>query len=112
MKKSDLKVFMLVQYRSGEFRLVAVNRFGELIGVGKGPVSKNFNFDEGINEDLTARIGNVLDIVKVYSLAQDERYTLSFDPTYRDLLWERVEVKEMTLAEISQALGYEVKVVK
>lgn len=112
MKKSYLKVFMLVQYRSGEFRLVAVNRFGELIGVGEGPVSKNLNFSDIINEDLTARIGTALDIVKVYSPAKDERYTLNFDPTYRDLLWERVEVKEMTLAEISQALGYEVKVVK
>ena len=29
-----------------------------------------------------------------------------------ELIWERKEVREMTVAEISKALGYEVKIVK
>lgn len=32
--------------------------------------------------------------------------------TYCDLIWKRAEKKEMTVAEVSKALGYEVKIVK
>lgn len=35
-----------------------------------------------------------------------------FKTSNRDLLWKREEVKKMTVAEISKALGYEVEIVK
>lgn len=54
-----------------------------------------------INDDLTNKgcIGNALDIVKV------ER------PVF-EKLYEREEVREMTIEEICRELGYKVKVVK
>lgn len=55
-----------------------------------------------IKEDLTndGSMGKELDIIKV------ER------PTYTTMYEREVEVKEMTIEEISKELGYEVKVVK
>jgi hypothetical protein len=46
-------------------------------------------------DDLTSSVGSDCDIMKVY-----------------EPIWTREETKEMTVAEISEKLGYEVKVVK
>lgn len=53
-------------------------------------------------------------ILRVYGLATNMNL-LKNDPESRELLWERQEkpkAVEMTVAEISEKLGYEVKIVK
>jgi hypothetical protein len=59
-----------------------------------------------------ARI-NDFDIVKVWGLPSRYSTTEELCSTDgRELLWEEKATKEMTVAEISKALGYEVKIVK
>lgn len=50
------------------------------------------------------------DIIKIY---KPKVYTLAnlFDDKYLICIWERKEPKKMTLAQISEALGYEVEVI-
>lgn len=53
------------------------------------------------------------DIVKIYKVA----FAYGFFNTFKNLLeedviWEKAPVKEMTIKEISEKLGYEVKVIK
>ena len=54
-----------------------------------------------------------LDIVKVYDILNSSSGSLSniFGTYNRELLWEREEVKELTVEEISKLLGYKVRVV-
>lgn len=52
------------------------------------------------------------DIVKIWGLANHPMCALKLDSAeYRNLLWERVESKKMTLSEIEAALGYPVEIV-
>ena len=50
------------------------------------------------------------DIMKIY---ESKAYVLEdlFDNNYLECIWERKEPKKMTLAQISEALGYEVEVI-
>lgn len=53
------------------------------------------------------------DIIKVWGSIKDQHYFKCLPITYlpgRPLLWQRV--KQMTLEEISEALGYEVEIVE
>jgi hypothetical protein len=54
------------------------------------------------------------DIMKIYHPTRSTSLSnLLKNPwLYCELVWERTEKKEMTVAEISKALGYEVKIVK
>ena len=53
-----------------------------------------------------------LSIDKVYGLSNSFNSVFSTDVAGRPLLWERKVVKKMTVAEVSEALGYEVEIVK
>lgn len=60
------------------------------------------------HDDLTRENGfNDHDIMKVYGRVQSF-YKVN---ATKNLLWERKEIKKMTLEEIEKALGYPVKVV-
>ena len=54
------------------------------------------------------------DIMEIYRPTRSTSLSnLLKEPSlYCELVWERTEKKEMTVAEISKALGYEVKIVK
>ena len=86
--KQDLKVGDRITLRNG------------VSGIWDGYMIGALTYDE-INEDLTndGALGSRLDIVKVER--QKEYKTI----------YEREKVREMTIKEISEALGYEVKVV-
>ena len=103
--KADLKEFDIVEFRNGRQALITMNiAMGVLEADG-------FSFRTW-NDDLKDNTGaDIYDIMKVYR-------PIDNIPTDRSkwkdlpLIYERTEVKEMTVEEISKALGYEVKVVK
>ena len=53
-----------------------------------------------------------LDITKIYGFAKYPRNAWKCSIEGRELIWERKEKKEMTIAEIEKELGYSVKIVK
>lgn len=102
--KADLKEFDIVELRNGS-KTCVVN------DIALGQLSIGCFSVDTWKDDLTDKGTDKYDIMKVY------RPTDSI-PTdrskWKDLpvVYERTEVKEMTVEEISKALGYEVKVVK
>lgn len=103
--KADLKEFDIVEFRNGRQALITMNI---AIGVLE---ADGFSFRTW-NDDLKDNTGaDVYDIMKVYRPTDNIPTDKS---KWKDLpvVYERTEVKEMTVEEISKALGYEVKVVK
>lgn len=99
MTRSDLKDGMVCEVRCGERYLWL---YGELRGI--------WEWCSGTREDLT-NDDSTCDIVKIYEIG-DECTLENILQNPGELIWERQEPKEMTVAEIEEALGYPVKVVK
>lgn len=123
-KKSDLKVGHVVKLRNGELRMVCqIGKIGSLILTdGKKEWNYLSNWDEFLC--ASASVFNLyspaerrhleFDIVEVYGhITRTYFYHMATDVTtdYRPLLWNRVPIKEMTLAEIENKLGYRIKLV-
>lgn len=103
--KADLRELDIVEFRNGRQALITMDiGFVNLVVCG-------FTFGTW-NNDLKDNTGvDKYDIMKVYRPTD----SLPLDKSkWKDLpvVYERTEVKEMTVEEISKALGYEVKVVK
>ena len=103
--KSDLKTGMVVEYRNGSRRLVLRDYQGTGKNLLIGDRWASFNF---YNEDLTYDSGDKnYDIVKVYA-AKDFCATLRLLDKecceYR-VVWERKEIKEVTLEQIAEKFG-------
>lgn len=104
--KMELKEGMIIECRNGNRYFFREHR-GKLIG-------SNFNewielsYDEELN--VNEYFYEEYDIMKIY---ESKAYVLSnlFDNDYLTCIWKRKESKKMTLAQISEALGYEVEVV-
>lgn len=109
--KSDLKTGMIVETREGIKYVVLLNAcmFGDLIVNGNDLC---WNGLSNYNDELIEHHGyNELDIVKVYK--PKHPYTIhTFEEDALELIWEREEYKEMTIAEIEKELGYSIKIVK
>lgn len=104
--KIELKEGMIIECRNGD-RYLLRTACGELIA------SYNYkymsiDYDEKLNENQY--FNKDFDIMKVYT---SKAFVLNslFDDQYLECIWERKEPKKMTLAQISEALGYEVEVV-
>lgn len=105
--KDDLKEFDIVEFRNGCKTWVLEDIAHCKLSVG------GFSIDtwKGDLKDKGAHGFDGFDIMKVYRPTD----SLPLDKSkWKDLpvVYERTEVKEMTVEEISKALGYEVKVVK
>jgi hypothetical protein len=112
MKREDLKAGMLVEvseYGRTELCLITYNEHDDLCFSGE----YIWNHVHNLNKDkLTYGIlKDDCKITKVYSRANN-RNAHKLSTEGRKLLWERKEVKEMTIAEIEKELGYPIKVVK
>lgn len=109
--KGDLKTGMIVETREGVKYVVLRNActFGDLIVNGK---DLYWNELSNYNDELIEHNDyNELDIVKVYK--PKHPYAIhTFEEDKLELIWEREEYKEMTVAEIEKELGYKVKIVK
>ena len=106
----ELKEGMIIECRNGD-RYLLRNVRGDLIlsaNQGWAECVYDNNFID-IGEDAKAFNGDY-DIMKIY---ESKAYVLEdlFDNNYLECIWERKEPKKMTLAQISEALGYEVEVI-
>ena len=102
--KYDFKEFDVVEFRNGNKALVINDIILGELSIG--------GFDlANWTDDLKDKYTDKYDIMKIYrpigSIPTDRS-------KWKDLsvIYKRTEVKEMTVEEISEALGYEVKVVK
>ena len=104
--KMELKEGMIVECRNGSRYLL--RKVGDVL-IGS-------NFDGWIkttyNENLCENYYHyeTFDIMKIY-ISKSPKLEGLFANNYLDCIWERKEPKKMTLAQISEALGYEVEVV-
>ena len=104
--KMELKEGMIVECRNGS-RYLLRKRSDKLI-------CSNFDgwftatYDEKLNEN--EYYVEDFDIMKIYESQANVLRDL-FNDKYFTCIWERKESKKMTLAQISEALGYEVEVI-
>lgn len=125
-KKGDLTVGCVVKLRNGQFRMIMpVGRNSTLIltdGDGWNYLSswddnlrfKSGEYATGYPSKIALERAKDMDIVAVYGhirSTSDYRYVGRIDNGGRPLLWERVDPKKMTVADIEKALGYEVEIV-
>ncbi len=102
----ELKEGMIVECRNGS-RYLLRKRSDKLI-------CSNFDgwftatYDEKLNEN--EYYVEDFDIMKIYESKANVLRDL-FNDKYFTCIWERKEPKKMTLAQISEALGYEVEVI-
>ena len=119
--KDDLKTGMIVTFRNGTRCLVMrdisyplrVHHEGctnFLIGLDD---SETWTYFDNYRDDLTNMFSKTFDVVKV------ERVEYPLDILHREkcelheaiVVWERIEPKKMTLAEIEEELGYSIELV-
>lgn len=92
---------MVVECRDGRRRMIVDD-----LGIGNNGFLKLCSYDNNLNY---ATESHLLDIVKVY----DKVNTLE-EIGYNGLLhllWERSEVKEVTMAEVEEKFGCKVKII-
>lgn len=99
--KADLKPGMVVEVRDGA-RYLFVNE----IFVSSGGYLQFISY----NDDLTHATYDCLDVVKIFNTRGTEFGNILHDH-HIDLIWEREEIKEMTVSEIEEKLGFKVKVI-
>ena len=111
--KSLLKSGDIVVLRNDDKRKVFLDY--ETKHYGKGIISsiveKYFNGLIEYDNQLICSLSPLLDIVQIYRPRYDSDVTSLNLDDYK-LIWERKEIKEMTMEEICNALGYEVKIKK
>lgn len=124
MTRDELKVGYLVELKNGDRYLVMSYNFVEKDCVTERFILLNengkgfcrFTYDKNLHD--TDPLCNyyiqhdAYDIEKIWGLP-NKLFAMDslFDISNRTLIWQR-EVKEMTLEEVCDALGYEVKIVK
>ena len=63
-------------------------------------------------EDLTYYIDDVYTITKVFDVQLPHLTQIHKLSQAENMIWERIEVKEMTIEQIEKELGYTIKVIK
>ena len=115
MKKSELKSGMVVENRRGKRGIVFLNSCnGDVIGGGE------YSWDEGtwgpldnFDDDLKSFLGNVAyDIVKVYNPNSNRYFGQISGMSNSDLIWERVDIVELTMEDIAEKFGIDVNNLK
>lgn len=103
-KKSDLKNRMVVEYRNGERKLVVDDLLMD---------RHESDMLTVYNDDLTFKdyYCNEYDITRVYPEANTFEQMLTVEQKHEPI-WQRSEVKEVTMAEVEEKFGCKVKIVK
>lgn len=105
--KADLKDGMIVEYRDGRRRLVLNNRL-----IGKdGYYELNW-----YSEDMKDKESSNRDIMRIFKIAINTVLDRIFHIENLDLIWERKEIKFMTVEEmrmkLEEFIGEKIEVVK
>lgn len=114
MNDNEMNIFVLstgdvVVYRNGDIKFVLRDTdYGDIL------TSRDRRTYAGLHEynaNFTYNGDHQYDIVKVYTPKNKFRcLSANIDEDY-DLVWEATEVKQLTVAEISELLGYTVEIV-
>lgn len=111
---------MIVEERSGELLMVVKEHSSDCLFV----VNENGNWAYVTDYDtrtLKHKSQSQRDIVAVYGLSAYVHRALEFNVSTRNLLWKEdgapdlerpTDTQELTVAEVSRRLGYDVKIVK
>lgn len=102
--KSDLKNRMVVEDRKGRLKIYID---GILLG------DETYSLIGDYNEDLMygKRSFSELDIVKVYGQVKVCHYLHGDNLSNLSLIWQREEIKEVTMAEVEEKFGCKVKII-
>ena len=104
--KMELKEGMIIECRNGDRYLL--RKFGDDL-IGSNNIKYIYiDYDEDLNENKYCQ--EDFDIMKIYESNACVLGKL-FNNDYLECIWERKEPKKMTLAQISEALGYEVEII-
>ena len=106
--KSDLEVGMFVKLRDGRIYLV-LKLYDELY------LTKTNGYCIDLkcyNEDLTTKNCRSIDIMGIYLPKETDCLSYYFLCDNLELIWEREEVKELTMEDIEKIVGCKVKIVK
>lgn len=104
--KMELKEGMIIECRNGHRYLL--RRVDDVL------IGSNFDewikatYDENLCENYFH--DKTFDVMKIY-ISKSTQLKNLFDNNYITCIWNRKEPKKMTLAQISEALGYEVEVI-
>lgn len=102
-----LKYGYVVKFADGRLAMYMPSREGDCFDYGCGCYSILFNdYDKDLkhwNSDY--------DVKRIYGYSNHIHNTLQFDIKDRTIIWERPEVKKMTVAEICKELGYKVEII-
>lgn len=110
MKKSELRSGMIVTMRNGELCLI-VHKCDESKLVLLYLKSGGYDLLDIWTEDLLYCGNSGLDGKDAVSVSTKAGWG-SWNMDFANTLWNRVDVKEMTVEQISKELGYDVKIVK
>lgn len=93
--KADLRDGMVVKHRNGDKKMVISEA---LIG------EDGYSDQNCFREDLTDRYFKDLDIVGVYAIKEYSSFTDMLSDYNLELIWERTELKKMTVEEMRKKL--------
>lgn len=111
--KEMLKPGMVVEHANGRLTMVFENRNNELLFItDDGSYCRLIHYNDDL-DDLVDVTTNQWDINKIYGLASRFCDLNEISITDRSLLWERSkQPEEMTLEQVCEELGREIKIVK
>lgn len=108
MELKDLQTGMVVETRLGKKYLI-INLDGELFGIGMNCYI-TLDGEQPHKSNMTWPDNSDLDIMKVFKPALNEFSRMLSDE--RNCIWNREEVRKMTVSEICKELGYKVEIVR
>jgi len=123
MDKSKINSSMLFKDRTGTLLILLSNKYGKLNFYDRGRIingyAKPYLGLEFIRDDLTLNTpleNNDYDIIAMKQLDSQsvviDRILQCEDIPYREWDWVREPVKEMTLQQIKNILGYDIKIIE
>ena len=115
MTIKDLKTFDVVEFKNGDVSIVVRDRADKedyFVDIVSCCGMTRWDELSHYNEDLTHYKDTKLDAVRVRRSCDATHIPTAKNYKKMPVIWEGNKVKEMTVAEISKALGYDVKVVK
>jgi len=110
--KDDLKIGYVVQFENGAYAMFVNTLIGLVFITQDGVFVKLTDYKGDLTTFSNTDIEESYSIVKVFGFSRLTMATLNITPYDRELLWERKEPKELTMQEIADKFGVDVKDLK